>query len=274
MGMPPMMGPQGYGYPPMGMMPMGMGIMPMPPQMNNANNADKKNKLVPQEIPKKEDKQDEKPPVTTVFVGNISDRAPDAMIRQMLQRCGNVLSWKRVQGASGKLQAFGFCEYESPEATLRAIRLLHNWMIPDKRLVVKVDAKTKALLDEWGRKKKKKESDDDKKKEDGEIVEDKDSTSPDELDEFTLREDRVAKAGLDAIMREYAADIERELPPGEEEPPKEEKPKRKKEKLSDGPKDAVSKRNLGLEDMELEEEKKEIINREIRSFRDAYKMCW
>ena len=29
-----------------------------------------------------------------------------------------------------------------------------------------------------------------------------------------------------------------------EEPPKEDKPKRKKEKLSDGPKDAVSKRNL------------------------------
>lgn len=28
---------------------------------------------------------EEKPPETTVFVGNISDRAPDAMIRQMLQ---------------------------------------------------------------------------------------------------------------------------------------------------------------------------------------------
>ena len=31
------------------------------------------------------EKKDEKPPVTTVFVGNISDRAPDSMIRQMLQ---------------------------------------------------------------------------------------------------------------------------------------------------------------------------------------------
>ena len=48
--------------------------------------------------------QGEKTPITTVFVGNICDRAPDAMIKQMLQRCGNVLSWKRVQGASGKLQ--------------------------------------------------------------------------------------------------------------------------------------------------------------------------
>ena len=31
------------------------------------------------------ERKDEKPPVTTVFVGNISDRAPDSMIRQMLQ---------------------------------------------------------------------------------------------------------------------------------------------------------------------------------------------
>ena len=114
-------------------------------------------------------------------------------------------------------KAFGFCEYETPEATLRAIRLLHNWMIPDKNLVVKVDAKTKALLDEWGRKKKKKDKTegDDKKKEDGEIIEDKDGSSSDELDDFTLREDRVAKAGLDAIMREYAAELEKDIPPGE-----------------------------------------------------------
>ena len=33
----------------------------------------------------KQDSANEKPPVTTVFVGNISDRAPDSMIKQMLQ---------------------------------------------------------------------------------------------------------------------------------------------------------------------------------------------
>lgn len=43
-------------------------------------------------------------PVVTVFVGNITDRAPDNMIRQHLQHCGAVISWKRVQGASGVLQ--------------------------------------------------------------------------------------------------------------------------------------------------------------------------
>jgi RNA-binding protein 25 len=43
-------------------------------------------------------------PSVTVFVGNITDRAPDNMMRQILQHCGSVVSWKRVQGASGVLQ--------------------------------------------------------------------------------------------------------------------------------------------------------------------------
>ena len=36
------------------------------------------------------------PPVT-VFVGNISERAQDAMIRTLLASCGPLVSWKRVQ---------------------------------------------------------------------------------------------------------------------------------------------------------------------------------
>ena len=45
--------------------------------------------------------------------------------------------------------AFGFCEYKEPESTLRALRLLHELLLGDKKLLVKVDAKTKAQLDEW-----------------------------------------------------------------------------------------------------------------------------
>jgi len=41
-----------------------------------------------------------------------------------------------VQGAKGKLQAFGFCDYGDPEASLRAIRLLHTKVLGDKALVV------------------------------------------------------------------------------------------------------------------------------------------
>ena len=36
------------------------------------------------------------------------------------------------------MQAFGFCEYEEPEATLRCIRLLNEWKITDKKLVVSI----------------------------------------------------------------------------------------------------------------------------------------
>lgn len=51
-------------------------------------------------------------------------------------------------------EAFGFCEYKEPESTLRALRLLHELLLGDKKLLVKVDAKTKAQLDEWKAKKK------------------------------------------------------------------------------------------------------------------------
>ncbi len=89
-----------------------------------------------------------------------------------------------------------------------------------------MDAKTKALLDDYKRKKKQRDKDPDKdKKEDGEkegkeqgeIDDEADKDSEDDLhalDEFGMREDRVATAGLDAIMREYAEDLAKAPPPG------------------------------------------------------------
>ena len=95
-----------------------------------------------------------------------------------------------------------------------------------------MDAKTKTLLDEYKRKKRareaaangsgnkeeKKEEDLEEGEESGEIVEngddDKKDVEVEVLDEFTLREDRVAKAGLDAIMREYSTDLAK-TPPNE-----------------------------------------------------------
>ncbi|XP_045162235.2 RNA-binding protein 25-like isoform X2 [Mercenaria mercenaria] len=280
-GMPPMTGMMstGYTFTPMGMMPMGMGMMPpttmIRPVVTNATATvvtRPKKQLVPQEIDK-DDKKEEKPPVTTVFVGNISERAPDSMVRTMLQRCGNVISWKRVQGASGKLQAFGFCEYEDPEATLRCMRLLNEWEIADKKLVVKVDAKTKTLLDDWKSKKKSEESKEDKEKngdkddktEEGEMKDDKDT-----LDEFTLREDRVAKAGLDAIMREYAFELAKEPATAKTvHEPVSEIPKVPMPPIKQ--KDASQLRDTGLDDLNMEADTKDLINREIQSFRNLHK---
>lgn len=77
---------------------------------------------------------------------------------------------------------------------------------------MKVDAKTNVLLEEYISKRNKKngdkasssknEEDKDKDKEGKKEGEEKE-----DLDEFTKREDRVARAGLEAIMREYSAEL-------------------------------------------------------------------
>lgn len=204
---------------------------PMPPMMTPLMSRP----IVPQNnfsIPNKP--PGEKPPVTKVFVGNISERAPDPMMRQMLQRCGTVISWKRVEGANGKLQAFGFCEYDNPEATLRCIRLLNGYEIAEKKLLVKVDQKTRELLGEYL---KKKRSNDkapltknakkaaalrnipNKKmghSEDGEIDEEEGSQGNINLelvDEDTLKEDRAILGAFELILKQYANNLTAEPEP-------------------------------------------------------------
>lgn len=119
---------------------------------------------------------------TTVFVGNITDKANDSLVRQILlvnceinstndisiycpflevwlycwMETGTECIWKAsryctcimflhycmywpapqlVFTASFNV-AFGFCEYSDPECTLRAMRLLNNFKLGDKKLVV------------------------------------------------------------------------------------------------------------------------------------------
>ena len=49
---------------------------------------------------------------------------------------------------------FGFCEYGDPESTLRALRILHDFKLGEKNLVVKVDSKTRTDLLKYVLKKK------------------------------------------------------------------------------------------------------------------------
>lgn len=44
-------------------------------------------------------------PVITVFVGNISEKVSEKMIKKIVATVGRVINWKRVS-------TFGFCEYE------------------------------------------------------------------------------------------------------------------------------------------------------------------
>merc|ERR1719184_59537 len=196
-------------------------------------------------------------PAVTVFVGNITERAPDAMVRHLLTTCGPVVSWKRVQGATGKLQAFGFCEYSNPDAGLRAIRLLNSYTIADKALVVKVDAKTKKLLEEYIVDRIKKSGDD------------VPIPTGDEMEGYTDEdmkyEDNLAGERIGQILTDHSKEIESYvpkepvgLPVAREAPPAATLLQR------------MGTRDEGLDD--VEEEKEGIIHREIDKFRETMKI--
>lgn len=186
-------------------------------------------------------------PTTTVFVGNISDKVSDLLVRQLLAKCGVVLSWKRVQGASGKLQAFGFCEYKQPESTLRALRLLHELHLGDKKLLVKVDAKTKAQLDEWKA----------NKSLNGETASEPENGEEEALDEKTLHLDQDVKAAIAALLREYATELTT-TSQDDDSPSRNKKRKEKKEEAD-------------ISAIEIEDDKRDLISREISKFRDTHK---
>uniref|UniRef100_T1IML8 PWI domain-containing protein n=1 Tax=Strigamia maritima TaxID=126957 RepID=T1IML8_STRMM len=281
--MPPGMLPPGYTLPPMPpMMPIGVMPasimppgMPMPPVSLNSRPPMGKKPMPPMMPGQKIDdfRRLGGGPTITVFVGNITDRASDNMIKTLLQRCGSVVSWKRVQGASGRLQAFGFCEYADPESGLRAIRLLHDWEIGDKKLVVKVDAKTKLQLDEYKASKK--------AKRDQDVTEVIAADTDDDLDEDTKREDRVARAGIEATLREHEHELSRSIVANGKEgilnPAyiKRTKLSRAQEALlkisGQGGNGADGEAKDNLDEMDLEEDKKNLIHREIGKFRDTMK---
>uniref|UniRef100_A0A8C6KAS8 RNA binding motif protein 25b n=1 Tax=Nothobranchius furzeri TaxID=105023 RepID=A0A8C6KAS8_NOTFU len=255
---PPGIPPQYAGFPTAPMIPVHMGIMaPTPAVMVQSVPVLSKPPMPKKDYSALRAKDEESSgPITTVFVGNISEKASDMLIRQLLAKCGIVLSWKRVQGASGKLQAFGFCEYKEPESTLRALRLLHDLLIGDKNLLVKVDAKTKSQLDEW---KAKKKAANGTKKAEGEDEEEE------VLDEETKKRDQTVQELIDGLMREYAAELN--APSQDEES---QRRKRKKEK-----KEEVIVIFLSAQDdintIDIEEDKRDLISREISKFRDTHK---
>ncbi|KAK4687335.1 RNA-binding protein 25, partial [Tremellales sp. Uapishka_1] len=98
---------------------------------------------------------------TSVFVGGIAPGTTDDTLKELLNACGPLHELKRVIGASGKPQAFGFAAFENPEVVLRVIRCLNGVELPDltpegrrdrkpaKPLIVKADQKTTEFLQEF-----------------------------------------------------------------------------------------------------------------------------
>jgi RNA recognition motif-containing protein len=225
--MPPMMPP--YGYPPIIPPPMSMMNSRPPPMMppmgggggggggpNPGYNLMNVENIIKKQTERAHGGASQP---TTVFIGNISERAPDGLIKQMLQRCGSVLSWKRAIGTNHKLQAFGFCEYDSPDATLRCIRLMNQYEIADKKLLVKVDQKTRELLGEHIKrtrlnndkvplsKNAKKAQQMRRKDEMSSSMDDELTLNLELVDEDTLKEDRIVLSSFDIILKQYSRDL-------------------------------------------------------------------
>ncbi|XP_037049095.1 RNA-binding protein 25 isoform X2 [Bradysia coprophila] len=162
-------------------------------------------------------------PIITVFVGNISERVPEVMIKKILQTAGTVVSWKRVS-------QFGFCEYDGPTAGLRAVRILHDLDVAGKRLVAKVDAKNKLLLDNYKEEETRKLG----------------SASRSTL-EAEKKDDDAAMASISQILLDHKEDIDNFETIQEEQ--------------------QLAKSSKVLQGTGIEEDKRDLINREIGKFR-------
>ncbi|KAM7487318.1 hypothetical protein LguiB_024802 [Lonicera macranthoides] len=94
-------------------------------------------------------------PQTTVYVGKISSTVENDFMLSLLQLCGPVKSWKRPQDSTnGALKGFGFCEFDSAEGVLRALRLLSKLSVDGQQLMLNVNQATREYLERYVEKKK------------------------------------------------------------------------------------------------------------------------
>lgn len=92
----------------------------------------------------------EKPQPCTVYVGRISSEASDEFVKSLLEKCGTVTKWNRAADPNtAKLTSFGFCDFEDAQGVWRALELLHDKQLCDKKLLVKCEEKAKQTIDKW-----------------------------------------------------------------------------------------------------------------------------
>ncbi|XP_011410501.2 PREDICTED: RNA-binding protein 25-like [Amphimedon queenslandica] len=188
---------------PMGSMPAVPGLQPAPGGVAISSGPELVSKPYQKPISVSEMKV-----ATTVFVGNITDKATDSLVRQILLRCGYIVGWKRVQNASGKLQAFGFCEYSDPECTLRALRLLNGFELGDKKLVIKVDSNNRKELLKYLMKKKMTKNNEEfndqilEREVDKIVLKGEAETLEEDIDKETKEEDGKVMSAINGLIKE------------------------------------------------------------------------
>ena len=145
---------------------------------------------------------------------------------------------------------------------------MHDLQIGEKKLLVKVDAKTKAQLDEWKAKKKANGN-----------ARPETVTNDDEeaLDEETKRRDQMIKGAIEVLIREYSSELNAPSQESDSHPRK--KKKEKKEDIFRRfpvapliPYPLITKEDINA--IEMEEDKRDLISREISKFRDTHKRSY
>jgi len=147
-GMPPPMGVPPFAGAPM-MPPPGVplppGIVPPPAAPVVAPAADPAAAAPAEPAPAKES--------TTVYVGKIPPSVDDALVRKLLDACGEVRSWKRVMDPENNTpKRFGFCEFADAEGVLRAMRILDGFPVANEELLLNVNQATKAYVEGYAEK--------------------------------------------------------------------------------------------------------------------------
>lgn len=94
-------------------------------------------------------------------------------------------------GASGKLQAFGFCEFKEPDSALRALRLLQGYLLANKSLLIKVDDNAQTIIEQWKKR----------------VGVAQDSDGMDVLSPQVKNRDEAVRTDLKHLLREYATDL-------------------------------------------------------------------
>ena len=90
---------------------------------------------------------------TTVYVGKIPPSVDDALVRKLLDACGEVRSWKRVMDPENNTpKRFGFCEFADAEGVLRAMRILDGFPVANEELLLNVNQATKAYVEGYAEK--------------------------------------------------------------------------------------------------------------------------
>lgn len=209
---------------------------PPPHQMYNSNQPPRDyNKSIgsgpqfytkpPTAVPSNQTIEFDEGPKITVFIGNISEKVPDSMIKKIIAACGPVANWKRVS-------TFGFCEFDGPKSGARAVRLLHGFEVDGKKLVAKVDAKNQQLLDTA--------KDEENRKSDANNTRNSDAANE-------KKNDEVALERLSQIIEEYKEEL---------------KAANSGENQQHHPRSKQT-----VPSIEIEEGKRELINKEIGRFR-------